>query len=186
MGSRRPIEGPGQDVPRRLVQPYPVRHSRQLRSTPRKSKIDIGQTALVWVCRHGQVSALTIFMLPHLAPGRGIGHGQRCRGGQLTEADYRRRGGVSPATRLSALTSRPCVSLQPQPDHCHCAMSVPSQRLTSRQWPLVACAVQRRRFPVGASPRPATASAGSNRSSHGGNEVAEAFRLGALGWRRGS
>ena len=37
------------------------------------------------------------------------------------------------------------------------------------------CAVQRRRFPVGAKPHPATAPAGSNRSSHGGNEVAEAF-----------
>ena len=40
---------------------------------------------------------------------------------------------------------------------------------------LMACAVKRRRLPVGASPHPATAPAGSNRSSHGGNEVVEAF-----------
>src|SRR4051812_46130148 len=43
------------------------------------------------------------------------------------------------------------------------------------EWPLTACAVQRRRFPVGASPTPRFAPAGSNRSSHGGNEMAEAF-----------
>ena len=43
-----------------------------------------------------------------------------------------------------------------------------------RPRPLRVCAVTRRRFPVGASPHPATAPAGSNRSSHGGNEVAEA------------
>src|SRR6478752_9052156 len=36
------------------------------------------------------------------------------------------------------------------------------------------CAVQRRRFPVGASPTRRFAPAGSNRSSHGGNEMAEA------------
>src|SRR5690242_10097618 len=37
------------------------------------------------------------------------------------------------------------------------------------------CAVARRRFPVGASPTRRFAPAGSNRSSHGGNEMAEAF-----------
>ena len=41
--------------------------------------------------------------------------------------------------------------------------------------PLHVCAVQRRRFPVGASPTRPNAPAGSNRSSHGGNEMAEAF-----------
>jgi Ca2+/Na+ antiporter len=41
--------------------------------------------------------------------------------------------------------------------------------------PLLACAVRRRRFPVGAIPTRRNAPAGSNRSSHGGNEVAEAF-----------
>jgi hypothetical protein len=34
---------------------------------------------------------------------------------------------------------------------------------------------ERRRFSSGCKPHPATAPAGSNRSSHGGNEVAEAF-----------
>ena len=43
------------------------------------------------------------------------------------------------------------------------------------QWPLHVCAVTRRRFPVGASPARPTAPAGSNRSSHGGDEMAEAF-----------
>ena len=43
------------------------------------------------------------------------------------------------------------------------------------QRPVVACAVIRRRFPVGANPTRLTAPAGSNRSSHGGNEMAEAF-----------
>jgi hypothetical protein len=37
------------------------------------------------------------------------------------------------------------------------------------------CAVTRRRFSSGCKPHPATAPAGSNRSSHGGNEMAEAF-----------
>jgi len=37
------------------------------------------------------------------------------------------------------------------------------------------CAVQRRRFPVGANPIRQPAPAGNNRSSHEGNEVAEAF-----------
>jgi hypothetical protein len=41
--------------------------------------------------------------------------------------------------------------------------------------PFMACAVQRRRFPVGESPTRRNAPAGSNRSSHGGNEMAEAF-----------
>ena len=42
-------------------------------------------------------------------------------------------------------------------------------------WPKSACAVKRRRFPVGARPTRRFAPAGSNRSSHGGNEMAEAF-----------
>ena len=41
--------------------------------------------------------------------------------------------------------------------------------------PQSTCAVTRRRFPVGASPPGELAPAGSNRSSHGGNEMAEAF-----------
>ena len=48
-------------------------------------------------------------------------------------------------------------------------------RFRSREWPESACAVKRRRFPVGASPTRRFAPAGSNRSSHGGNEMAEAF-----------
>jgi len=40
---------------------------------------------------------------------------------------------------------------------------------------LLACAVTRRRFSSGCRAHPATAPAGSNRSSHGGNEMAEAF-----------
>src|SRR5262244_220984 len=39
------------------------------------------------------------------------------------------------------------------------------------------CAVKRRRFPVGARPTRRFAPAGSNRSSHGGNEMAEAFEV---------
>src|SRR5271165_2455750 len=39
------------------------------------------------------------------------------------------------------------------------------------------CAVERRRFPVGANPTRQIAPAGSNRSSHGGNEMAEAFGM---------
>jgi hypothetical protein len=42
--------------------------------------------------------------------------------------------------------------------------------------PSSTCAVQRRDFPVGDGPHPATfAPAGSNRSSRGGDEAAEAF-----------
>jgi hypothetical protein len=40
---------------------------------------------------------------------------------------------------------------------------------------LLACAVLRRRFSSGCKPHPATAPAGSNRSSYGGDEMAEAF-----------
>jgi hypothetical protein len=43
------------------------------------------------------------------------------------------------------------------------------------KWLETACAVTRRRFPVGARPTRRFAPAGSNRSSHGGNEMAEAF-----------
>jgi hypothetical protein len=41
--------------------------------------------------------------------------------------------------------------------------------------PLFACAVRRPRFSSGCKTHPANAPAGSNRSSHGGNEMAEAF-----------
>ena len=41
--------------------------------------------------------------------------------------------------------------------------------------PLNVCAVTRRRFSSGCEPHPANAPAGSNRSSHGGDEMAEAF-----------
>ena len=41
--------------------------------------------------------------------------------------------------------------------------------------PLRVCAVTRWRVPVGANPTRQTAPAGSNRSSHGGDEMAEAF-----------
>jgi|SRR5713101_5250574 len=45
-----------------------------------------------------------------------------------------------------------------------------------RTWcPQWVCAVKRRRVPVGANPTRQTAPAGSNRSSHGGDEMAEAF-----------
>ena len=44
--------------------------------------------------------------------------------------------------------------------------------MQSRLW---LCAGERRRFPVGASPTPANAPAGSNRSSYGRNEVTQAF-----------
>src|SRR5271165_5362398 len=40
---------------------------------------------------------------------------------------------------------------------------------------LLACAVRRRRFSSGCKSHPANAPAGSNRSSHGGDEMAEAF-----------
>jgi len=40
-----------------------------------------------------------------------------------------------------------------------------------RQRPLLACAVQRRRFSSGCKPHPATAPAGSNRSSRGGERI---------------
>ena len=43
--------------------------------------------------------------------------------------------------------------------------------------PLRLCAVVRRRFSSGCKSYPAIAPAGSNRSSHGGNEVAEAFGI---------
>src|SRR5258708_19607811 len=38
------------------------------------------------------------------------------------------------------------------------------------------CAVTRRRFPVGASPTRRFAPAASNRTTHGGDEMSEAFR----------
>jgi catechol 1,2-dioxygenase len=48
--------------------------------------------------------------------------------------------------------------------------------------PLWVCAVQRRRFSVGAGPTRQFAPAGSSRSSHGGNEMAEAFGMRATNW----
>jgi len=49
----------------------------------------------------------------------------------------------------------------PNRSHCH--------------WQIRVCAVKRRRFSSGCEPHPANAPAGSNRSSYGGNEMAEAF-----------
>src|SRR6516162_10698273 len=54
------------------------------------------------------------------------------------------------------------------------SVAVPDS-LSDGEWPESACAVKRRRFPVGARPTRRFAPAGSNRSSHGGNEMAEAF-----------
>ena len=51
----------------------------------------------------------------------------------------------------------------------------PGNRISHGQGRFWACAVPRRRFPVGARPTRRFAPAGSNRSSHGGNEMAEAF-----------
>jgi hypothetical protein len=50
-----------------------------------------------------------------------------------------------------------------------------SSTLPLLERPQRGCAVTRRRFPVGANPTRRFAPAGSNRSSHGGNEMAEAF-----------
>ena len=47
--------------------------------------------------------------------------------------------------------------------------------IDTHEGPHRVCAVTRRRFPVGARPTRRFAPAGSNRSSHGGNEMAEAF-----------
>jgi hypothetical protein len=49
------------------------------------------------------------------------------------------------------------------------------ESLRRAECPQSVCAVTRRRFPVGARPTRRFAPAGSNRSSHGGNEMAEAF-----------
>src|ERR1700751_45539 len=54
--------------------------------------------------------------------------------------------------------------------------------LKRRERPLRVCAVTRRRFPVGASPTRRFAPAGSNRSSHGGNEMAEPFDERLTNW----
>ena len=47
----------------------------------------------------------------------------------------------------------------------------------SLESPLRVCAVVRRRFASGCKSHPAIAPAGSNRSSHGGDEMAEAFGI---------
>src|SRR3954470_12481949 len=49
---------------------------------------------------------------------------------------------------------------------------VEATETASSEGPFTACAVQRRRFPVDASPTRRFAPAGSDRSSHGGNEMA--------------
>src|SRR5271154_6855116 len=56
-----------------------------------------------------------------------------------------------------------------------CYLRHPGRPLRANERPPSACAVTRRRFPVGARPTRRIAPAGSNRSSHGGNEMAEAF-----------
>src|SRR6516162_11772056 len=55
------------------------------------------------------------------------------------------------------------------------AVGQPDRFLSRGEWLESACAVIRRRFPVGARPTRRSAPAGSSRSSHGGNEMAEAF-----------
>jgi hypothetical protein len=48
--------------------------------------------------------------------------------------------------------------------------------------PLRVCAVERRRFPVGERPTRQFAPAGSSRSSHGGDDMAEAFGMRVTNW----
>jgi hypothetical protein len=60
------------------------------------------------------------------------------------------------------------------PDHL-CAGSRNSPDTLTSKCLLMACAVIRRRFAVGAGPNRRNAPAGRNRSSYGGEEVAEAF-----------
>jgi hypothetical protein len=72
------------------------------------------------------------------------------------------------------IKSRRLSPYQPDPSRTRAGCLTPNL-LKSRHFAEVLKAVQRRRFPVGASPTRQTAPAGSNRSSHGGNEVAEAF-----------
>lgn len=50
-----------------------------------------------------------------------------------------------------------------------------ADRVLWTKGPFRVCAVRRRRSPVGARPTRQIAPAGSNRSGHGGNEMAEAF-----------
>src|ERR1700739_4045817 len=54
--------------------------------------------------------------------------------------------------------------------------------MVGQQGPIWLCAVTRRRFPVGASPTRRFAPAGSNRSSHGGNEMAGVFDYRETSW----
>jgi hypothetical protein len=59
----------------------------------------------------------------------------------------------------------------------HVSRTGSSRTLTQLRFGMSACGVRREKAALssGCKPHPATAPAGSNRSSHGGNEVAEAF-----------
>src|SRR5271169_5235175 len=89
-----------------------------------------------------------------------------------------------PATRQWFPASYPARGREP-PMLAECLIFTSTERASpgstngglrqKRECRLMACAVKRRRFPVGARPTRRFAPAGSNRSSHGGNEMAEAF-----------
>jgi hypothetical protein len=87
--------------------------------------------------------------------------------------------------RLYGLRLMPKLWSQPQLQHnTSCArrqmihrrqVPDPLGQPASPNGPFLACAVKRRRFPVGESPTRQPAPAGSTRSDYGGNEMVEAF-----------
>src|SRR5215813_1152336 len=97
---------------------------------------------------------------------------------QLLEQKRRHMSGLMVTLRQAAL--HPCNAKTPE--LCAQPRHVPENRMgrsldlrARTKGPLRVCAVKRRHSPVGARPTRRIAPAGSNRSSHGGNEMTEAF-----------
>jgi Alcohol dehydrogenase GroES-like domain len=78
-------------------------------------------------------------------------------------------------TASRAIPARAGQEANPDPLTHRVGTETDEVRREAAKCPSWVCAVTRRRFPVGARPTRRFAPAGSNRSSHGGNEMAEAF-----------
>jgi prolyl-tRNA editing enzyme YbaK/EbsC (Cys-tRNA(Pro) deacylase) len=110
-----------------------------------------------------------------------LGKGKMLSADEVVELTGHPVGGVCPFGLAQPLPIYLDLSLRdfdevlPAAGAIHSAIRISTAQLaevTGGQW---VCAVQRRRFPVGESPTRRNAPAGSNRSSYGGNEMAEAF-----------
>src|SRR5258708_38436339 len=92
--------------------------------------------------------------------------------GPFDERDFAR---VMRPHRIPVRLVKPDIALKKQATTLNLRLRSGRGLVARHECPDWVCAVKRRRVSSGCESHPATAPAGSNRSSHGGDEMAEAF-----------